>query len=493
MATPDPALLRLVNSVLLPGFNGTSVPRWLADAMDTGLGGVLYFAHNLPAPENTRAFSDDIHQRRHDIIISVDEEGGDVTRLQVGKGSSAPGNAALGAVDDVDLTRRVALALAGVQRDSGIDLDFAPSVDVNSNPDNPVIGVRSFGADAALVARHGAAFIEGLQDGGIAACAKHFPGHGDTDVDSHFDLPVLDVGLGTLRERDLLPFEAAVRAGVKTIMLGHVRIPEFGALPATFNPELVAVARKELGFDGVLTTDALDMAGASRGIGIGGAAVRALQAGADLLCLGNPVSRDDEADYASSRDAVLEALRNGTLTVERLEGAAERISQLSAWCVEQREETTESPDLDDVGFDAAERAIRTIGDVQISGPAYVADLRAAPNMAAGTNPRHVQRMLAEKLPDTLVGEGSCGNGGPTAAESIIEAADQRVLVVIVRGPHRDPGEAATLQVLRAARPDMVVIHVGWPYQPESLGERVVVAYGSGAAISRAVVGRLIGT
>lgn len=493
MATLDPAVLRLVNGVLLPGFNGTSVPRWLAEAIDNGLGGAVYFGHNIASTASTRALSAEIHQLRDDTIISIDEEGGDVTRLQVADGSAAPGNAALGVVDDVDLTREVAYALAGLQREAGVDLDFAPSVDVNSNPDNPVIGVRSFGADAALVARHGAAFITGLQDGGVAACAKHFPGHGDTDVDSHLDLPVLNAGVTALRERDLAPFAAAVQAGVKSMMVAHVRVPEFGVPPATFNAELIAIARDELGFDGVLVTDALDMAGASRDIGIGGAAVRALQAGADLLCLGNPDGRDDEADYRAARDGVLSALVDGSITLERLEEAAGRVAQLSAWCVEQRRETTTAPALGPLGFDAAERAVQTIGDVRLRGPAYVADLRAAPNIAAGTNARHVQRMLAERIPETSSDNDVVRSGGADQhAESILNAAGDRDLVVIVRGPHRDPAESATLGKLRAARPDLVVVHVGWPHQPESLGERVVVAYGSGAAVSHAVVSRLAG-
>lgn len=482
MATPDPALDRLVNQVLLPGFNGTDVPDWLSTAIDRGLGGVLYFGHNISDPARTKALSDAFHDLRDDLIVAVDEEGGDVTRLEVGAGSSTPGNAALGAVDDVDLTRDVALALAGLQRRSGIDVDFAPSVDVNSNPGNPVIGVRSFGADAELVARHGAAFVEGLQAGGIAACAKHFPGHGDTDVDSHLALPVLDSSVHELRERELVPFAAAVKAGVKSIMVAHVCVPELGRPPATLNPDIIALARRDLGFDGLLITDALDMAGASRGIGLGGAAARALAAGTDLLCIGNPDGRDDEGDYRAAQNGVLEALRSGELAVSRVEEAGARISALNSWIAGTQD--GELIDLGAIGASAAHRAVRIIGDVRLAGPPYIADLRNAVNIAAGVNARHIQCTLIAAVPGTVAVDSA-------DVADILAGSAGFPLVVVVRGPHRDTDEADRLRALQAVRPDLVAVHVGWPHEPENLGPRVVVAYGSGKAVAGAVAAVLV--
>ena len=151
---------------------------------------------------------------------------------------------------------------------------------MNSDPDNPVIGVRSFGSDPALVGRHGSAFIRGLQRGGIAAVAKHFPGHGATSTDSHHALPVVDVDVRTIRERDLLPFLAAIEAGVLGVMTGHLLMPAFDDLPATLSHRLLTgLLRDELGFDGVIITDALDMAGVRDQHGIAGAAVLALEGG----------------------------------------------------------------------------------------------------------------------------------------------------------------------------------------------------------------------
>lgn len=493
----DPAISRLVNGVLLPGFNGSRVPDWLARALDGGLAGAVYFAHNVPDLATTRALSAALHDVRPDAIIASDEEGGDVTRVEARAGSSLPGNAALGVVDDTALTRRAAAALGRVQRAVGIDLDLAPSVDVNTDPLNPVIGVRAFGSDPNLVARHAAAFVDGLQSSGVAACAKHFPGHGDTDVDSHLDLPTLDVDLDVLRERDLVPFEAAITAGVRALLTAHLRIPAFGAAPATLNPAVTALARAELGFDGVIVTDALDMAAVSRDPGFAEAAVQAIQAGADLLCLGNPVHRDDEAAYRTARDALVEAVRTGRLSPNLLEAAGQRVAALVAWLASVRVSvpdhaglTGATEELAAVGREAAGRAVRVIGDVRLAGTPCIVDLRLRMNQAAGRNAHHVQRELVAALPGSVWVEPV---GDPDfAVASIVSAAAGRPMVVIVREPHGDAREAALLEAVRLARPDLVVAHTGWPHQVDALGERAVLTYGAGRASARAGAERLAG-
>ena len=199
-------------------------------------GGRRLFGENVGTPDELRALTAAIRGARADAVIAIDEEGGDVTRLHVRDGSPEPGNAVLGRLDDLAATeasaQRIGLALAA----AGCTLDFAPSADVNVNPDNPVIGTRSFGDDAAAAARHTAAWVRGLQSTGIAACAKHFPGHGDTAVDSHRGLPVVDVPPATLEARELLPFVAAIEAGVATIMTSHIVLPALDpAAPATMS------------------------------------------------------------------------------------------------------------------------------------------------------------------------------------------------------------------------------------------------------------------
>ena len=306
----DEALRRDAAGVLLPGFVGPALPEWVARRIAGGMAGVCLFGENIGTPDELRALTAAIRGARSDAVIAIDEEGGDVTRLHVRDGSPEPGNAVLGRLDDLAATeasaRRIGLALAAV----GCTLDFAPSADVNVNPDNPVIGTRSFGDDAAAAARHTAAWVRGLQSTGIAACAKHFPGHGDTAVDSHRGLPVVDVPLATLEARELLPFVAAIEAGVATIMTSHIVLPALDpAAPATMSRAILTdLLRGRLGFEGVIVSDALDMAGASAEIGIPAAAVRSLAAGADLLCIG---TRNTDAQIGAIEDAILAAVASG--------------------------------------------------------------------------------------------------------------------------------------------------------------------------------------
>ena len=228
-------LERLASSCIFPGFEGPAAPDWLRRRLAEGLGGVVLYAWNVESPAQLRGLTDDLRSERPDLLIGIDEEGGDVTRLEAATGSSYPGNGALGVVDDADLTERVAASLGAELADAGVNLDFAPVADVNTNPQNPVIGIRSFGSDGDLVARHVAAFVHGLQSAGVAACAKHFPGHGDTSEDSHLTLPVVD----SIEEAALTPFRAAIDAGVQAIMTAHIVVGSLGPTPATMSSRIL--------------------------------------------------------------------------------------------------------------------------------------------------------------------------------------------------------------------------------------------------------------
>src|SRR3954469_7723910 len=208
--------------VLLPGFVGTTLPGWLESGLADGLGGICLFGHNVEDDQQLRDLTASVHAARPRALVAADEEGGSVTRIDLPAGSPWPGAATLGALDDEDATYDVALGLGARSRDLGLDLVLAPVLDVNSEPDNPVIGVRSFGASTELVSRHGAAFVRGLQDAGVLSCGKHFPGHGATRTDSHVGVPVLDHDEHTWRESDLPPFAAAIGAGVSSLMTAHV-------------------------------------------------------------------------------------------------------------------------------------------------------------------------------------------------------------------------------------------------------------------------------
>ncbi|MGH9113208.1 MAG: glycoside hydrolase family 3 protein, partial [Acidimicrobiales bacterium] len=325
LAPTDDDLRRAAAATLLSSFAGDRVPGWLARRVGEGLGGVCLYGSNRDADQP--AVSAMLHGLRPDVIVSLDEEGGDVTRLEAATGSSVPGNAALGAVDDVELTRRVAVALGRALAAAGVDLDLAPCADVNTDPANPVIGVRSFGADVDLVARHTAASVAGLQAAGVAACVKHFPGHGAVAVDSHLDLPTVTAPLDVLRRRELVPFRAAIDAGCAAVMTAHLLVPALDDLPATVSRRILTdLLRGELGFTGCVVTDALDMAGIGGPAAIPTNVVRAIAAGADLCCLG-PDNTDELV--GACVDALVAAVGTGELPESRLRDAAATVQRFS--------------------------------------------------------------------------------------------------------------------------------------------------------------------
>jgi beta-N-acetylhexosaminidase len=249
--------------LLFCGFDGTTVPEDLAALISAGrIGGIVLFSRNIESPEQVRALTAHLHRLAPEdtpLMIGIDQEGGRVQRLR-GPWTVWPPMRAVGDRDAPDLTEAVARALAKELSDLGIHLDFAPCVDVDTNPDNPVIGDRSFGRSAERVGEHAGYFIRAMQAAGVAACAKHFPGHGDTATDSHFEMPRLDHDLERLRAIELPPFRAAIDAGVASIMTAHVLLPALDReRPATLAPEVMGLLRDELEYNGVVFSDDLEM------------------------------------------------------------------------------------------------------------------------------------------------------------------------------------------------------------------------------------------
>jgi beta-N-acetylhexosaminidase len=250
---------------------------------------------------------------------------------------------------------------------------------VNSNPANPVIGVRSFGADPAVVSRHTVAYVEALQAQGVAACAKHFPGHGDTSVDSHLELPTVACDEAEWRRVHLPPFAAAIAAGTRTVMTAHIRFPALDpSVPATLSRRILTdLLRGELNFAGAVITDALEMQAIAATYGAAEAAPLALAAGADLLCLG---ARDGERTFLASRAAIVAAVGAGTLPLARLEEAAARVDALHAWT---RSAGTAAGDTGpDAGLGAARRAALAHGVTPLSASPILVELRNEPNLAS---------------------------------------------------------------------------------------------------------------
>jgi beta-N-acetylhexosaminidase len=428
---------------ILPGFEGPVVPDWVRRRLAEGLGGVLLFGWNVDSPGQLRELTGAL-RAEGDVLVGIDEEGGDVTRLEVATGSSYPGNAALGAVDDVDLTERVAASIGADLADVGVNLNLAPVADVNTNPLNPVIGIRSFGADAELVARHVAASVRGLQRAGVAACAKHFPGHGDTAQDSHHELPVVE----TLEPAALVPFRAAVEAGVRAVMTAHIVVRSVGEEPATMSRHLLTdVLRGELGFDGFVITDALEMRAISDTVGVEEGAVRALAAGADALCLGHDLF-DDAVVHV--RDALVGAVRSGRIDEARLSEGARRARETAAWA-SRGVDAVRVPR--EVGRDAAARALTLVDVAALDSPPLVVELEPEPGMAAGALPEKP----ADWFASVVLGARVADSGDALAQ------ADGRPIVVLTRDAHRHEGARRTIEEIVARAPQAVVVELGLPY------------------------------
>ncbi|MGR6318529.1 glycoside hydrolase family 3 protein [Micromonospora soli] len=461
----DPDLAGLAAAVLQPGFVGTSPPPWVRRWLGEGLGSVVLFARNIVDHDQLAALTATLRAERPDVIVAIDEEAGDVTRIESARGSSRPGNFALGAVDDPALTEEVARDLGTELATVGVTLDYAPDADVNSNPANPVIGVRSFGADPALVARHTAAWVRGLQSGGVAACAKHFPGHGDTRVDSHHDLPRIGGDRARLDAVELAPFRAAVAAGAQAVMTGHLLVPALDPeLPATLSPRILGgLLRDELGFQGVVVTDAVEMRAVADRYGFAGATVRALAAGADAICVGG--ERAGEADAVELRDAIVAAVVAGELPEERLAEAAKRVGQLAAWTVAARAGRPVAPrgTGSPIGLAAARRALRVVtgaaGLLPLAGPAHVVEFAPPRNLAIGDEtPWGIAAPLADLVPGTTTARYA---DGEVPADPAAGSAG-RPLVLVVRDLHRHDWMRDAVDRALASRPDAVVVELGVP-------------------------------
>jgi beta-N-acetylhexosaminidase len=499
----DPVLGRLADAVLIPPFPGGREPDWIRAALADGLGGVTLFGPNVQDRDQLARLTASLRSATTEPVIAIDEEGGDVTRISHQTGSDYPGNAALGAIDDVELTRSVYAALGADLAALGINLDLAPAVDVNTAVDNPVIGTRSFGADPALVARHAAAAVAGLQSAGVAACAKHFPGHGSTSLDSHLVIATVDAPLSVLRVRDLPPFEAAIAAGVRAIMPSHLRVPELtGDLPASLSRRaLTDLLRGDLGFTGVIVSDGLEMRAVSEPYGIPEAAVQAVIAGTDLLCLGRD---QDQLSFLAVKAALLAAVRSGRLPGERLEEAAARVAELRAWTAiagavrpaaaavwpatagdlpEAAAGVPAPAAASSIGLAAARRAVTVHGAPPVLRRPLVVQLVPPSNLAVGSVPWGLRGFVPAD------GYREISTGAPAAqlpylVSSLLAEAAGRSLVIVVRDAHRHSVAMQAVQLMLAVRPDAVVLEMGLPvWRPAAAS--YLTSYGAGQSNARA--------
>jgi beta-N-acetylhexosaminidase len=324
------------------GFHGTSLPGELAELLSRGLAGVVIYPRNFTSAEGLRELTSEIRRAAHrPVLIGIDQEGG--TRFALRAPFTAwPSAEELGRLGDAESVEQVARAMALELRAVGCNLNFAPMLDLHVNPDSPVTTDRSFGSDPAVVARMGAAFDRGLRSGGVLSCAKHFPGHGDAAIDPHLDLPVFAGTMERLEAAELLPFAAAVAAGVPLVMTAHILLPRIDPEnPASLSRAMLdGVLRRRLRFNGVILADDLGMAAIAKRYGPGEAAVQTIRAGTDVAMLCH-----DWSAVAPAIDAVRVAKQDGRFNENEWQASLDRIERA---CV-QAEASGPMPSIDILG------------------------------------------------------------------------------------------------------------------------------------------------
>jgi len=319
-------LARRVARMMVIGFEGTDdVSSEVRKLISSGVYGAILFKRNVGAPAQVAALCRQLKETAgRPFLLAVDQEGGRVARLRGAPFTALPPMREIGAAGDEALAQRAGQLLAREVSAAGFDWDFAPVMDVDTNPQNPVIGDRSFGREPELVARMGVALARGLEAGGVASCAKHFPGHGDTTEDSHLALPKLPHGMERLRAVELAPFRAYAQAGLASVMTAHVIFEALDpVVPATMSAPVLRLLREELGFNGVLVSDDLEMKAIADHFGIAEAAVQGTLAGIDVFLVCHRADRQHQAI-----EAILHAVEDGRIPRARIDEANARLDTL---------------------------------------------------------------------------------------------------------------------------------------------------------------------
>jgi beta-N-acetylhexosaminidase len=492
-----------VGQLLMVGFSGPKPSEELLAFIKTGcVGGVILFADNVADPAQVTELTGALQEaaggsrKGWPLFIAIDQEGGAVVRFTRG-GTVFPGNMATGATGREEYAYRSGKAMAVELAALGLNMDLAPVLDVNLNPDNPIIGIRSFGADPEAVARLGAATVRGLQDGGVLAVGKHFPGHGDTTVDSHLNLPLITHPVSRLDAVELLPFRAAIRGGVAGIMTAHIVFPALEAVagrPATLSASVVtALLRRQMGFQGLVITDCLEMEAIAANYEIGAAVFQAVLAGADQLLISHTFAKQQTA-----YQAILSRVADGTIPLSLIDAAVGRI--LTAKLRLRAKNITASPIVakavewrkhGDLAREIAAASLTLIRNRQKLLPVHLnsdVELLVLPfcqkatavegdngfdaglaGALAGLHPRVTQIVPAD--------------GGTTAIRdqlrARLEAKRPALIVVATQDARRDPSQVETVKWLAAGGYPLVVIALRTPYDlmafPEV--ETYIAAYG----------------
>lgn len=502
------SLEQKIAQVMAVGFDGVEAPPELLDWVARGLGGVVFFARNIESPRQVANLCNQLQSAAlasgsPGLMLAVDQEGGRVARLTEDHGfTEFPSAMALGATGDPENARLAARAIAREMKAAGLNADFAPVLDVNNNAANPVIGTRSFSDDPQVVADFGCAFTAGLQQEGVLAFGKHFPGHGDTAQDSHFTLPVVPHSLERLEAVEFVPFRAAVRAGVGAIMSTHINFPavEPGGLPGTLSPRVMTgLIRGDFGFTGLLATDSLEMGAlGAAGFPAPKAAAAALAAGADLLLF----NHDDEM-HRKALAEVTALVRDGRITVTRLENAARRVLEAKARFgmldplladPDEAVRVCASPDHRRLSRALAAQALQQRQRGQAALPlrsALVIEIPGAEGLAARMG---FSALPAPADPDRAAVQAIVTAVGSWAAAHHSSASPAALVVPLLDAAARHPGQRALLDALQRLGLPLVAAALRGPADLAELPGDVtsLAVYGSNPPALDALASYLMG-
>jgi beta-N-acetylhexosaminidase len=469
---PAPELERLAGSVIVTGFPGASATsETLAALRELGPGGVVLFDRNVSTLDGTRELVAAVREAIGGIapaLVCVDQEGGRVARLRF-REAGMPSMLGLGAANDEALAERAGRALAADLRGIGANVDFAPVLDLALAPRGTVIGTRALGDDPRRVGELGAALVRGVQACGVAATAKHFPGHGGTALDSHRELPVVDVPADVLRARDVAPFATAIAAGVRAVMTAHVLVPSLDAeRPASLSPRIsTGLLRDELGFTGVCFTDCLQMDAIARGPGTVRGGVAALAAGADALLVSHDVTL-----ALALRDALVAAVRAGDVPLARLEEAAGRVSALRALLARDASlGVDDAATCDATARDVAARAIALVHGhavlerahpvtvVSFEGDASDGVARSAAERPSLSFALRERRFRSESMRVPLAPDADA----LALLLDVVRAQGERSIVIVARRAHLHPQQCHAIAALIELAPHAIVVSALEPF------------------------------
>jgi len=487
-----------VGQVMLVGFDGTTLtPEFRDDITQLHIGGVIFYERNVQSPSQVAQLNADLQnvaKQNGDpaLFLTIDQEGGIVTRMREDKGfTEFPGQMAIGATGDVNNARRIAQAISNEMLALGFNMDLTPDLDVNNNPANPVIGTRSFGSDPKRVAEYGVAFIDGMQSAGMIAIGKHFPGHGDTGVDSHIALPTVPHDRARLESVEFVPFKAAMQVNIAGIMSAHITFPAIDPTPglaATLSPKVLTdLIRGEMKYDGLVMTDELTMGAlATSGYPAPQAASAALKAGADILLL--------QTGYTMHRQVhamLVDHVQRGIIPQARLDEAVRRIllakEKFGILKTDHRPQTANvgSTEAKAISRDVAAQAVTLVRD-----DAKLLPLKPdARLLVVETGAYGLGKLLGATTMQVAT------NIKKSEIDSIIQIArDGRTVIVATSDAARNLGQVELVTELKKSNVPTIVVATRSPYDLMYLKDvtTYLAIYGSNPPMIEAVAAVLAG-